>query len=252
MKLQCDFTASGLPILNQEDIELLAEDILREKQPDRLNEPSALDVEALLMELNLVKKDAILSRNESILGVISFKKQTLPTFEEDLSYASIPVELGNIVIDSRLKKIPTRYRFTVVHELAHWMLHRTYYENPQKRDYFFRHIGFSYVACKKDPKEYGRKNPKEAETDDEWVEWQADNLSGALLMPRSQFLKVANAIMKELGYTEPKIIAGQCDPRKAIVLERLATFFQVSMRSVKIRLRTLGIYVEPESIGNSI
>ena len=31
MKLQCDFTASGLPILDQEDIEVLAEDILREK-----------------------------------------------------------------------------------------------------------------------------------------------------------------------------------------------------------------------------
>lgn len=252
MKLDCKYSASGLPILNQEDIEILAEKILKEKQPERLKEPSALDVDALVYSLHLDKSEAILSRDESILGLISFQKQTLPIFDEGLRYASLPVDLGNIVIDSRLKRVPTRYRFTVTHEAAHWMMHRTYYENPNKRDYIFRHTGFSYVACKKDPKEYGRKNPKEAETDDEWVEWQADNLSGALLMPREQFLVAVRLIMKELGYTEPRLIAGQRDPQKHLVLERLATLFQVSLRSVKIRLRTLGIYVEPESIGNSI
>ena len=252
MKLDCSYTASGLPILTQEDIELLAVKILKEKQPDRLKTPSALDVDALVYILNLDKYEAILSRDESIFGLISFKKQPLPIFDEKFQYDSIFVELGNIVIDSRLKSIPTRYRFTVVHEVAHWMLHRTYYENPKKRDYIFRHTGYSYVACKKDPKEYGRKNPKEAETDDEWVEWQADNLSGALFMPREQFLASVNEIMKELGYSEPRIIAGQQDPRKYIVIERLASIFQVSFRSVKIRLRTLGVYVEPESTGNSI
>lgn len=252
MKLDCNFTASGLPIVEQEDIERYAEDTLKEKQPEMLKNPSALDVDGLVYSLHLDKKEAILSRDESILGLISFRKQTLPIFDENLSYKILPVDLGNIVIDSRLKRVPTRYRFTETHEAAHWMMHRTFYENPNKRDYIFRHTGFSYVACKKDPKEYGRKNPKEAETDDEWVEWQADNMSGALLMPRETFLVAVKLIMKECGYVEPRIVSGQRDPRKYIVIERLANIFQVSKRSVKIRLRTLGIYVEPEGVGNSI
>lgn len=246
MKLECLFSESGLPKIDVDYIERLGSDFVREYQPEALRAPCATNVEALIRDcLYLSIHNEILSPDLSILGLISFKDQKLPIYNDRLEKSSRKVEVGNIIIDPRLKEVPTRYRFTLMHEGSHWILHRTYYENPNKRDYIFRHTGFSYVACKKDPKEYGRKNPKEAETDDEWVEWQADNLTGAIMMPKETFIPAAQAIMREMGYDDLHIVAGRTDPKRYEVLDRLASIFQVSRRSAKIRMRMLGLYVEP-------
>lgn len=247
MKLDCSFSSSGLPQIDIEFIETLGTNILKEYQPIVLETPCATDIYALIHDcLNLDVYNEILSPDVSVLGLISFKDQILPIYNVQMEKDERKVVVGNIVIDPRLKEIPTRYRFTLGHEAAHWVLHRTFYENPNKRDYIFRHNGFSYVACNKDPKEFGRKNPKEAETDDEWVEWQSDNLAGALLMPRETFVPAAYRIMMDLGYEDLHLVAGRRDSNRDAVLDRLASIFQVSRRSVKIRMRMLGLYVEPE------
>jgi Zn-dependent peptidase ImmA (M78 family) len=246
MKLNCPFSESGLPKIDVEFIEKLGSDFIRENQPEALKTPCAVDVESLIQNnLNLEICNEMLSQDMSILGLISFKDQYLPIYNDFMEQASRYFLVGNIILDPRLREVPTRYRFTLMHEGSHWILHRTYYENPSKRDYIFRHTGFSYVACKKDPKEYSRKNPKEAETDDEWVEWQADNLTGAILMPRETFIPAAQDIMHKLGYEDLHIVAGRPDPKRYEVLDYLADLFQVSRRSAKIRMRILGLYVEP-------
>lgn len=249
MQLKCSFSNSGLPQVDIEFLENLGSEILREYQPWVFDVPCATNIYDLIYNhLHLEVYNEILSPDVSILGLISFKDQKLPIYNNRMEKDSREVVVGNIVIDPRLREIPTRYRFTLGHEACHWILHRTFYENPNKRDYIFRHTGFSYVACKKDPKEYGRKNPKEAETDDEWVEWQSDNLTGAIFMPRETFIPAACQIMQDLGYEDMYLVAGRRDPNRDVVLDQLASIFQVSRRSVKIRMRMLGLYVEPSVI----
>lgn len=246
MNLRCKFTTSGLPILTVEDTEQLGSDFVKEHQPFALHHPQATDIQAIMHDdMEMTIYDRIITPDCSILGLISFDDLQIPIFDEFMKPNSLRVKAGNVIIDPRLKEVPTRYRFTLMHEVAHWELHKSLYMPSNNRKYIHRCNGYSYVACKRDPKEYGRKNPKQAVEDVEWGEWQADNFAGAVLMPRETFIPAAQDVMRKMGYRDLHIVAGRPDPHRIEVLNSLASMYQVSRRSAKIRMRMLGLYVEP-------
>lgn len=241
MTLNFPCKPSGLYILSKGDFDPLAYQILKKMQPAVLEKAMPLDLTALAEDgLYLECRDEILSQDGTILGLITFADQNLPVYDEQMNETAISTTEGTIVIDKRLHKKPTRYRFTMAHEIAHWILHRRFY-SPIKKPYNFRNSGCSYIACRQEAEE-GRKNPVEAKTDFDWSEWQSDGLAAALLMPACTFVPTSKEILHKHGFTEEKLVKGARDSKTLGAISEIAGIYNVSVRSASIRLFTFGFY----------
>ena len=238
MNLNYACKPNGLYIMSKADFDPLAMQILNEKQPRVLERAMPLDLDDLAENaFPLTCYDAILSKDGSILGLITFADQNLPIYTDELDECSLPTTEGTIIIDKRLRNIPTRYRFTKAHEISHWILHRRFY-SPYNMPYNFRNTGSSYIANRQEA--VGRKNPVEAKTDFEWSEWQSDCLSAALLMPACTFIPTAQHFISMLEDTTGTLIYGSKEARS--ITSEIARIYEVSPRSVTIRLSTFGFF----------
>jgi hypothetical protein len=118
-----------------------------------------------------------LRKNGVILGCTVFNDTMLPIWlPEERRYTIIPIKGGTIVIDaSLLVGNEGRLRFTIAHELAHWLIHKELYTNVGK-------------AAAHAVKLSLEENPQ--------IERQANMLATSLLMPKNQvkkaFFKVRN------------------------------------------------------------
>ncbi|MCM1530382.1 MAG: ImmA/IrrE family metallo-endopeptidase [Alistipes sp.] len=241
MKLNCTYSPSGLPILSKVQINEITEEILRLYFPELLRDAKPLDVLRLMREyLYIDLKTDTLTKDGRILGMMSFRDQPFLVWREDSGFTPIELPEGTMLIDARLNSNPSRLRFTEAHEIGHWVLHRCLYSGIH-RDYEFRKAGYSYVSDEKDPGEWSKKNPKQAHTDREWAEWQADTFAGALLMPQSMFVPQAEELLKAHGYSDLRLVSGVKVEDGIQVVGQLADIFQVSKRSVRIRMRGFGM-----------
>jgi Zn-dependent peptidase ImmA (M78 family) len=94
-----------------------------------------------------------------------------------------------------------RYRFTLAHELAHWILHRHLYK------------GTGIAAATYDTDKHYNDS----------VEWQANYLAKAILMPVGQLKRAFHGMD---GSVKRKVA-------------NLASIFEVSKQAMEIRLREL-------------
>ncbi len=104
---------------------------------------------------------------------------------------------------------PERDRFTIAHELAHFLLH---YPEVQKA-----HHGAGHND---DPKMYARRYVEETDPDLRRAEWEANWFAAGLLMPRSPVLEAF-------------------DRYKGNV-QTLAEVFNVTPKAMTVRLASLG------------
>jgi hypothetical protein len=120
-----------------------------------------------------------------------------------------------------------RFHFTVGHEIGHWELHRHYFlADPTQGDMFPDLRCGPSVICRISQS----KEP---------VEWQADNFSACLLMPRAM---VASAW--ETAVAPRRRLTHDLSRESLfldIVIDRLAEDFQVSKQAMQIRLDDLNL-----------
>jgi len=122
------------------------------------------------------------------------------------SYELVAVTEGTVLIESLLVNNPKaygRYRFTLAHELGHWILHKHLYKGT----------GFAAAT-------YGL----DKQTDDS-IEWQANYLAKAILMPIGQVKRGFHSMRES---NSKKIIT-------------LAGIFEVSKQAMEYRLKALGL-----------
>lgn len=241
--------ANGVPVLSKSNIEDIAKVILNDYNPNLLEEPTALDVEHLLECYAGLEVDyKNLTHNRSILGMIVFNDGYVPVYDEENNKAKIlPVEEGTILIDNSLLEEDQirRGRFTVCHEVAHWFLHRDQYMVDKNQLNLFDSIpGEAKTAIKCRSTDIESNYRKELVTDDDWMEWQADYLASALLMPEEQFIKVYQNYVELLGLEdqyEEMIILADTNIYVDGVMKYVAEIFDVSLASARIRLKNLGL-----------
>lgn len=184
--------------------------------------PAPLDVERFAeYYLGLNFDYAKLSMDGSTLGCICFNDGLLEVYKEDGNSGYIKTKKGTIIIDSQAEKnsIPARTNFTIMHECAHWILHREYYQKVSKFDF----EKFVYVSDKTRIKM----------TSDEIKEWQANYLAAALLMPKDVVIEKLKWLLgvKNLD----KLIVSQP------IISEMAKSFNVSKQAMNIRLKNLNI-----------
>ncbi len=157
-----------------------------------------------------------------VLGATCVQERRI-LIDQSLDPSVFPAKLG-------------RYRFTVAHELGHWVLHRhAFLEDPAQGRLFDGHLKPA-IVCRSGSKER--------------VEWQADCFAGHLLMPKAMVLA---AWREAHGSLEPYIAADELadlsarwglaeDSRPTVKVARdLARQFDVSGQAMQIRLVGLGL-----------
>jgi Zn-dependent peptidase ImmA (M78 family) len=134
-----------------------------------------------------------------------------------------------VMISERLSsaRYENRFRFTLSHEYGHVWFHaplwRKSKEDPTRPS-------MPCWTCHRET--IGRAPEKD------WMEWQADHLGGALLMPRSYVLDWAGEIAMRQGRNPPLDL--DSDLGQAVI-ERLRRRCQVSEQAARMRLLRLGL-----------
>lgn len=228
--------ADGMYILNRNSIEEIASNVLKKYFPMNLEYPVALKTEVFLDNLGLMVKYKYLGIPEhEILGAtIMGDSEELVGCDLMMEPIVLEEDFGTVLIHTKLcsvKNAPRR-RYTETHEAAHWLLHRPYFDRlPQ--DGRSRHI-----ACRS-IESYRRV--KKTSTD--WLEWQADSLAAALLMPQSIFYEFVRSSIRNAGARRDYLVEGNTYDRSVFyeVIGPISERFSVSQRAAQIRMVHLGL-----------
>ncbi len=142
------------------------------------------------------------------------------------------MKAGTVIIDNSLldERQEHRYRFTAGHEAAHGILHSGYFLrlaalNPSTEPLIQCRIDSTKVSSS-----FARRS------DRGWMEWQANRLASAILMPRSVFIRAARQ-------------AERRSRNANAALEAVTRIFNVSNDAAYYRLQELGIIPPRQSRG---
>jgi len=248
--------SNGVPILSKDEIDDYAEIILHDFKPELLRTPQPTPVEDVVeLYLDLSVDYHNLSPDKSVLGMIAFNDGYVEVYDENNKKQFLEVSEGTVFVDNSLLDDDQRgrCRFTFGHEPGHWLFHRhkyvinkdqmsifDFFEEPQDEQQKV------YVKChKNNVGKISRRNGG-FHDDDDWMEWQADYFSSAMLMPKKIFKLAANEVMGRLGLkqdyfhsTHPSISFMNA----RMIASSLAQTFDVSFQASAVRLYKLG-YIE--------
>ena len=138
----------------------------------------------------------------------------------------IASNLKEISVDeSASEAYPSRYRFTLAHEIGHIFLHKK----------IFQQATFSTFA---EWKKFGNSIP---EKDYGWLEWQANIFAGHVLVPQEDLEKLtAKAVKKLAGFGIS--IKDSRDYAWEVIAENIAKDFEVSKDVIEKRFYYGKIY----------
>ena len=225
---------NGLFILSARDFDDIAAAFYEEKCPEIKAVALPVDIEAIAAEqLYLTVVFRPLVSTGSVLGLVTFCDCELELRDEEGKKALFRYPGGTILVERALlhKGLAHRRRFTIAHEVSHWLLHRSYH-SPTNKKYSY------YISCSSASIERVRHKTT---SDDRWAEWQADQLAAALLMPKNTFVPCANAAIYETRCPVESFRSGQNRGAVLHVIRRLSEKFTVSHKAVEIRMRGLGL-----------
>lgn len=230
--------SSGLYVLRRTDMDDIATYLLNEHMPQALNHPMPVDVMHIAEEdYGLLYKKCFITLDSSILGMIFFSKSKVEICDVMLNKTEIVEDEGTILIDRSLlgRYDAPRRLFTMAHEFSHWILHRSFH-SPTNQQFEFRVSG-QCIACRS----AGIGNTSFAKTDGDWMEWQADALAAALLMPKEPFTYTCYTAFRREGYNR---IPYRPVSRQEFydILSYLSETFGVSKQAAGIRMKNLGIF----------
>ncbi|SKA84357.1 protein of unknown function [Caloramator quimbayensis] len=234
---------NGVPVLRKEQIDDIAECFVSDFCPNALKVPQAIDIDSFIMNYLKLKQDfQYLSHCGIYLGMIVFnntrKVIVYDPYKDRAEYIS--AKEGTVIIDNTLLEANQegRYRFTMAHEGAHWILHRHMFQRDSNQISFFENINEPMIKCRSTSIE-GKTKPVEFWDDNDSMEWQANYMSSAILMPKSMIFSLYHDSYLEKTTGEKTGIDEFF--LSEVFAENIATIFNVSYQAAKVRLKNLGI-----------
>ena len=230
------YLSSLVPRMYKTQFDDKAAALLAEFCPEVLETPMAVPIEKIATDdLHLTIKEYSLSEDLSILGQICFTDGLVEIYDpaED-EYKEVFVKAKTMIIDpdTYMKRNHGSRRNTISHECVHWIFHKKYFMALEALE-----EGRAVAnKCPVDPK---GEHLKEAWTDIDWLEWQANGIAPRILMPR-ETVEEAFQMIIERSKKNPYVSAGHI-PKSKWILEQFAGFYQVSQTSAAIRLTELGL-----------
>jgi len=191
-----------VPILSKDGIDALAEALVRDFNPDTMTEPMPLDVDRFVCDyLGMVQDFAYLSNDGRYLGMTVFNDTNrVIVFDPERNEADyIAAKAGTVIIDNTLLADGKehRYRFTMGHEGGHGILHKVHFACDPDQMYFEDADMDPVIQCRADGSSVLRQKDARLWTPGDRMEWQANRMSSALLMPRSTVYKIVRNLPQE-------------------------------------------------------
>ena len=225
MQLDYPMKRNGMYIIKKKDFDDIGENVLKEYMPYALEYPQSVDILRFATDcLYLDVKNAYITPDGSVLGMITFGDAEFSGYGFDYGREKMELPEGTVVIDLSLwgSENKGRRRFTLAHECSHWICHRTYH-SPDNRAYEFRRNGpGSLIACRSENIERtGTPGSFRDFDENDWEEWQADSLGAAILMLRKTFVEGFLDAMRCEGVRQNYLIKGDDRRIEASVIHRL-------------------------------
>lgn len=222
--------------MSRKEIDVIGENLVGDFMPDALENPQEIDIDSFAQNyLGMDQDFQYLSHCGVYLGMTVFNDtDKVPVYDPQHECADyISAKAHTVIIDKTLlaENQEHRYRFTMGHEASHEFLHKEYFAYDPDQMTIFDYIGetpVSMVQCRIDTKKMDTKN-LEIWTDRDWMEWQANALSSAILMPVSMVRKVAESVKTTKAVFRNYVIAA-----------RVSNVFNVSFEAASYRLKQLG------------
>lgn len=246
---------TGVPILKKKDIDNYASNFLFDYNKSLLKKAQVVPIEDIIENyLRLDIDYKCLDKDGSTLGLTSFTNGWLQVYNPETdSEESITVTKGTIIIDSRLldDALEGRLRFTFGHETSHWLLHRKKYEKDERQAVLFgSDAEIETIKCLNRNIENIWNFPKDKLlTDEDWLEWQADYMAGALLLPTEPFCREFFGLLSKLNLHHGYLFLDDQPCNKSnfkTVSTELSHLFSVSKKAVQVRLAKLNLLRTPQ------
>lgn len=221
-------TSNIVPVLYKKDLDREATAFLEKYYPEALETPMPVPIEKIATDaLHLtVLQGHRITDDFSIFGQICFSKGAV--LVKDIfkcSEKEMEVSRGTILIDAytyweRNKGCANN---TIAHEVYHWHRHRLYAAIKQ----ILRDEKFIAHRC---PTQIRYPGEDDEWTDEQRMEWQANNMAPRILMPVQTFKIKVDELYKQYDYenTPLKVAVLTC------IADELAKFYGVSRQSALI------------------
>lgn len=201
-----------------------------------LEEPVPIPVEDIAeLKMNLEIDYVNIDEDCNTLGMMIFSDGPVELYDKETDeYIKRPYSKGTLLVESDLSETGNRgrERFTIAHEMVHWNKHQLRFMTLAYQDKTMAKV----CRCPQE-KTYRPKTP------DEWMEWQADNLAAAILMPAEMFKQKAEELSSAYEVGENINDSIWSDIIRDFIISDLANAFQVSRQAAEIRLTTLGVNI---------
>lgn len=138
------------------------------------------------------------------------------------------VQISRRLSDPRYEN---RLRTTLGHEYGHVWFHATLWRQSVK--YSDRRPETPLWVCHRDTIVTAPEN--------DWMEWQAGYICGALLMPRTNLIVLTNQVAENYGGAAPVALDA---PAGRDLIQQVRKRFQVSEQAAQVRLSRLGLVAE--------
>jgi hypothetical protein len=247
IEIKTGYSLAGVPYIANDALDAYAETVIADFEPGCLTIPGRVNAEGFVeYYLGLTVEYRRISYDRRILAMTAFNTGLIQTADELTGLPEpIPVRAGTVVADTSLtaKRNLPRLRFTLMHEAAHWLIHRPAFApgNPFGSPGVYEN---QYLAAKEGRIDYSRSQKER--TDIERIERQADFLASALLMPRPALRKAFRDFFRFYGEKPHRLVRGanpMDDCHAAQLPKYIAGIFGVSKRAALIRLEKLSAIV---------
>jgi hypothetical protein len=241
---------SGVPVLSRDQIDDLGERLVYDFCPQAMTTPQELDVDLFAQAYLGMEQDyQYLSHCGVYLGMTVFNDtDRVVVYNPDKDEADyISVKARTIIIDSSLlsEKQEHRYRFTMGHEAAgHGVLHEEYFGYNSNQISMFDTTEVAMIQCRTDGARKGAAKKRAYWDDRDWMEWQANAMSSAFLMPKAMVRLVAREIEMTYGSANKFQLA-------YLVADAVSEIFNVSQEAAFYRLQKLGMIPTSLPYGDS-
>ncbi len=214
-------TTDLIPRFSRQRLDRMALEALDQLVPGSSCQVRPLELYRLADNLGLLVLEGYLSPRGDILGMTVFGPGIVEYVTTGLEYRREVMDEGTVLISP---DHPLRQRFTLAHEISHWLLHRQVFSGDPMR-----------CLCRDIAPEF-QADPK---TPEHWLEWQANSMASCLLMPLpavSQAVYSANPHFS----ARPYLIEGEDSASCNRTVSYISKSFEVSRTAARIRLRQLG------------
>ena len=225
-----------VPHISRESLDAEATAFLEAYCPEAIKVPTCIPIESIAADkMKLTVLEYHLSEDLSILGQMCFTDGRAEIYDPDKEeYREIVVKAGTKIIDpdTYAKRNLGSKRNTMAHECFHWHRHRKYHQMAAK-------IVDSSKTAYRCPTVFKDEKLKAEWTDEDWMEWQANNVAPRILMPIETVEQVF-LLMQAESLKNPFVAKG-LRPQSEWIIEQTAGFYKVSKQASEIRLKELGL-----------